>query len=120
MSGIRVIVTGSRDYTNRKFVFEKLDEINNETEIDTLVHGGATGIDSLADAWAYERGIDREAYPVDPIQWQQYGKAAGPMRNERMAQTGADLCVAFPGGAGTESMKKIARRYNISVKEITE
>lgn len=118
--GIRVIVTGSRDYTNKKFVFEKLDEINEKTEIDVVVHGGASGVDELASIWAYERGVDRESHPVDPLEWQEFGKAAGPMRNERMAKIGADLCIAFPGGDGTENMKKMARRYSIPIKEITE
>lgn len=68
----------------------------------TLVHGAATGADSLAAEWwgdIQERPT--EAHPAD---WDRHGKAAGPIRNQEMVDSGLDLCIAFPGGRGTADM----------------
>jgi hypothetical protein len=41
--------------------------------------------------------------------WQQLGKSAGHIRNGWMLKYGApDLCLSFPGGAGTANMRKQA------------
>jgi len=51
--------------------------------------------------------------------WQQYGKAAGPIRNGKMLlelQRYFDRCVVpFPGGAGTANMVKQAREAGVKV-----
>jgi hypothetical protein len=49
--------------------------------------------------------------------WEQYGKRAGPLRNEEMIQSGADLVIAFAGGAGTADCVRRARRAGIPVRE---
>jgi hypothetical protein len=40
------------------------------------------------------------------------------MRNEEMAASGIDLCIAFPGGRGTEDMVRRAEEYEIPVVRI--
>ena len=53
-----------------------------------------------------------ECYPAD---WDRHGKAAGPIRNQRMIDTGVDLVVAFHDdlehSKGTGHMVKIARLH---------
>jgi len=38
-----------------------------------------------------------------PANWNEHGRAAGPIRNQEMAGAG-DILFAFPGGAGTTNM----------------
>jgi hypothetical protein len=116
---VRVLVTGSRDWegiwaANRIHVI--LDFLHNFAQsIDTkltIVNGACpTGADQIATRWAQRRadeGVDIEVFPAD---WQKYGKAAGPLRNEAMVQAGADLGLAFlrNGSSGTTHTINLAR-----------
>ena len=49
-------------------------------------------------------------------QWAKYGKAAGPMRNQEMLDSGIDLVVAFPGGRGTADMLDKARLAGVVIE----
>lgn len=100
-----LLVTGGRHYADRATVFAALDRAHAKRPITLLVHGGATGADSLADDWARDRGVPRRPYAVSKFEWQRYGRGAGPMRNARMlADAKPDGVVAFPGGSGTADM----------------
>jgi hypothetical protein len=98
-NGTTVIVCGGRDYKDRERVFAALDQMRAKHSGFLLIaHGGAPGADTLAGEWARERGIACEVFPAD---WEGRGPAAGPERNQRMIDAGANGCVAFPGGRGT-------------------
>lgn len=79
-----------------------------------LVHGAATGADTMAGKIAKELGWQVEEYPAD---WNKHGKAAGPIRNQQMVDLGADICLAFPLGEsrGTRHCMKAAERAGIKV-----
>ena len=75
-----------------------------------------TGIDALARRFADEYEVPLESYPAD---WAKYGRAAGPKRNQRMADAGADLCMAFPSrgrSAGTWDMIRRAVAAGIETR----
>jgi hypothetical protein len=110
--GIRVIVCGGRDYSDRAALFNILDRIHVRYPIAVIVEGGATGADDLAAVWARKRGVPIEEHKAA---WSVHGKMAGRVRNGQMARLGAHLCVAFPGGAGTAHMVEVARRHGIKV-----
>ena len=58
-----------------------------------------------------------QVYPAD---WKAFGPRAGPMRNKVMLDAfEPDLCIAFPGGRGTESMMTLARRRRVPIMQIT-
>ena len=75
-------------------------------------HGAAQGVDTDADTWASTQGIPSQAYPVTSLDWNTYGRQAGPARNREMLhelledrQHGVHIAViAFPGGPGTANM----------------
>ena len=113
--GLKIIVTGGRDYQNRKRVEGVLDHIDSDMGIDILVHGAAAGTDTLAALWALSKNKNVIEFPAE---WSKYGHSAGPRRNQQMADAGADLCIAFPGKRGTNDMKRKARKANIRVVEI--
>lgn len=109
---MRVIITGSRGWSDRYFIAEVLAELPGNT---TIVHGAARGADRLAAQEAQKLGLLLEEHPAD---WEQYGKRAGVLRNELMAALGADLCIAFWDGrsAGTEDMMQRAAEHGIPVE----
>ena len=89
----RVLVTGSRDWTNTRLVQAVLDEVRDILgEQFVVVHGKARGLDRIAAVWARRHGTE-DPYPAD---WDSYGKAAGAIRNAEMVAAGAIICLAFP------------------------
>ncbi|MFN3885519.1 MAG: DUF2493 domain-containing protein [Aquabacterium sp.] len=113
---MRLLVCGSLTCTDRHAVFHALDLVLTRRRVDTLIHGAAAGVDTVADQWAVAREIQRQVFPVSPEQWARVGLAASPLRNTRMLLEGRpDGVVAFPGGPGTEDMVLQARVAGIPV-----
>lgn len=120
---MRVLVCGGRDYNNYYHVRDTLMKIcdeyglwdeNGYLPVDlTIITGGAKGADDMAASFAMVHWTGYEEYKAD---WEKYGKAAGPIRNQQMLDEGKpDLVVAFPGGRGTADMINRARMANIEV-----
>lgn len=111
----RILVCGGRDYDQIGLVHRVLDQIAGIG--DCIITGGASGADTLAFQWAYNRGV---ATMVFQPQWHWYGKMAGPVRNQWMIDHGMPgLVLAFPGGKGTSDMVDRARKANIKVIEVS-
>jgi hypothetical protein len=77
--------------------------------------GDYVGADYFAEMWCDRRHVAHEQYPAD---WEQYGKAAGMMRNRQMLEEGKpDLVVAFhddiAASKGTKNMVDIARAAGV-------
>jgi hypothetical protein len=110
----RVLVCGGRDYGDRATLYATLDRLHAEHHFAVLIAGGARGADTLAEQWAKDRSIPTEIYMAD---WKGQGRAAGPIRNQRMLTEGKpDLVVAFSGGKGTAGMMALARGAGVPVK----
>ena len=108
----RVIVCGGRNFaaTNmdeRDFVHNTLNLLDAQHgPFEVIIHGCATGADQEGRNWA--TGMGRKELPFRP-DWNAHGRAAGPMRNQRMLDAGRpDLVIAFPGGRGTADMLRRA------------
>lgn len=112
---MKVLVCGGRDFGDYDLVESALDALSAEVEIAELMHGAATGADSLAARWAQSMEIEATPYPA---RWFKYGKEAGPRRNQEMIDDGPDLVVAFPGGAGTADLVRRAEKAGIEVRRI--
>jgi hypothetical protein len=57
----------------------------------------------------------------EPADWKAHGRAAGPIRNQRMIdEHRPELVVAAPGGRGTADMVRRARAAGIEVFEIPD
>lgn len=111
-----LLVCGGRAYSDRAAVYAALDRAHAHRPITLLVHGGASGADSLSAEWARERGVRCRAFTISKHEWRVHGRAAGPMRNARMlAEARPDGVVAFPGGAGTADMVRQARAAGVPV-----
>jgi hypothetical protein len=111
----KVVVAGSRDFTDYTLLKRRLDEAlrNKVSEGITIVSGAARGADKLGEMYAKERGYEIDSHPAD---WEQYGKRAGYIRNEEMAKS-ADALVAFWDGKsrGTQHMINLAKKHCLLV-----
>lgn len=98
---MRVLVTGSRDWTGiyaQSKIYMVLNMLLAFCEVLgqqlTIVHGDGPGADQTIDAWAVRRedsGVTVERHPAN---WT-VGAYAGPLRNAHMISLGADMCIGF-------------------------
>lgn len=113
---IRILVTGSRNYGYYQRIKRAIQDerLNAKADSVTIVHGGASGADALAGRVAEENGWPVEMFFAD---WEKHGKAAGPIRNQEMVDSGADVCLAFPIGEskGTRDCMRRAEKAGIRV-----
>ena len=94
LADVRILITGSRDWVDFDMIRKSILEAskNEIAEFVTVVHGACpSGADAIADAIAKDTGMRTEAYAAD---WSK-GRAAGPIRNAKMVNLGADVCLAF-------------------------
>lgn len=108
---MRVLVCGSRYFNDKKRMKEVLDNY----DITEIIEGEAKGADLLARSFGEKFGIPVRAFPAD---WNTFGKAAGPIRNNQMLVEGKpELVIAFrgPNSRGTQNMINQARKANIPV-----
>lgn len=110
---MKVLVCGGRTYDNANVVNSVLDSLVPDAKI--VIHGGASGADSLAADWARSRGIQVCECKAN---WDYYSKGAGPIRNSAMLLLKPDLVIAFPGGSGTVDMLNKAQRSGVHIESI--
>lgn len=109
---MRVLVCGGRHYEDAARVASELHKLGPSR----IIEGGATGADYCAAHWAAKAGVPIDTFAAD---WREHGKAAGPVRNQRMLDEGKpDIVVAFPGGRGTADMVRRAKAAGVPVREI--
>ena len=79
--------------------------------ITELIEGGAKGVDSLAKVWAEENGLPITEFKAD---WKIYGRGAGPVRNQKMAEYADALIAVWDGESrGTKNMISLAKKLNL-------
>lgn len=117
---MRVLIYGGRDYVPTPAAWWWLEctvaDLIEQEDI-TIVSGMAAGADSFGIAMAAFFGSDLEQHPAD---WKTYGKAAGHVRNQQMLDSGIDLAIQFPGGAGTADMRRRLDKVGVRVIEYEE
>lgn len=115
---MRVLVCGARDYDDRSLLLTTLDELHIEHDFDIVIQGGARGADTYAAEWAQLHRIPILEFKAN---WEEYGRAAGPIRNRQMIREGhPNLVIAFPKttlaqSRGTRNMVEQAKRAGITV-----
>jgi hypothetical protein len=118
---MKVIIAGGRDFIVGPKQRVWLDGIADaHGGVELVISGAAPGADAGGEEWAKRRKIPVKRFPAD---WSQ-GPSAGPKRNRQMAEYLASvescetrMCILFPGGKGTASMKRCAMDYNIFTVE---
>ncbi|MDH5727387.1 MAG: DUF2493 domain-containing protein [Gammaproteobacteria bacterium] len=81
--------------------------------ISVVVSGTAKGADKLGEQWAKQRNLIIEKYPAD---WEKYGKKAGPIRNQLMAENADGLIALWDNKSrGTKSMIDSAKNCGLRI-----
>ena len=115
---MRVLVCGSRDWTDGEAIYRRLALVLAEHGGGTVVHGDARGADQIAAGCAQGLGFAVETHPAE---WGRHGRRAGYLRNIRMLDSGVDLVLAFQrgGSRGTQYTIDGARKRGIPVEVVT-
>lgn len=114
---IKVIIAGTRDFNDYDFLKKNVDYflqgINPNSEEIEIVSGNARGADKLGERYAKERNLPVKLFPAN---WDKYGKRAGYLRNQEMADY-ADVLIAFwdEKSKGTKHMIDIAKKQDLTV-----
>jgi hypothetical protein len=82
-------------------------------EISEVVSGGAAGVDRYGEIWASFHAVPLTIFPAD---WKTHGKAAGPIRNMKMAEYADALIAVWDGKSrGTKNMIDLANQEGLRV-----
>jgi hypothetical protein len=110
---MKVIVAGSRGITDHELVRKAMNSVWREVGPYEVVSGMARGVDSVAAVLAHKAGIVVHQRPAD---WDRYGRRAGYLRNEQMAEE-ADVLIAIWDGKskGTDHMIRLATKKGLRV-----
>jgi len=111
---MKIIIAGGRNFTNYKKLCKVCDNIlQNQNNIEIVSGAYYKGADKLGEQYAKERGYKIIRFPAN---WNKYGKAAGPNRNQQMANY-ADALIAFWDGKsrGTLNMIDLAKSRNLKI-----
>ena len=112
----RVLVCGGRDFADVAAFHDAMDNLDALYDFETVIHGGASGADFLADEWAKLRERKTMVFAVSKSDWRKWGHWAGPRRNQHMLTTSKpNLLIAFPGGKGTADMCRRAKLDGVPV-----
>lgn len=109
---MKVIIAGSRYGVNQQFFDDCMKRFSTAYLISEIISGAAPGVDTQAIDYANAFNLPCIKFPAD---WKNLGRAAGPIRNEKMAQY-ADYLVAFFNkdhlNFGTKNMVSQMKKLN--------
>ena len=120
----RILITGSRDWTDRNAIRTAL--------VNAWIDLGRPTTAVLVQGECHLGGADQIAaeiwrawgYPVEghPAEMGPNGHVLGPKRNAHMVSLGADICLAFPlpSSRGTKNCMRLAREAGIPVRVYTQ
>jgi hypothetical protein len=113
---MKVIIAGGRYFDNYDLLCQKVDYYLSRQSKVEIVSGAAKGADKLGERYAEERQYPIKRFIAD---WGTWGKRAGYLRNEEMAEY-ADALIAFWDGRskGTKHMINLAKKLNLSIRII--
>jgi len=102
---MNVIMCGGRNWDNAGKIQDAFDLLGPGKH--RIIQGGASGADNMSKNLATSRGIEVITYDAD---WKKHGRAAGPIRNQKMLEQGnPDEVFAFWDGKSRGTLDMISR-----------
>jgi hypothetical protein len=110
---MRIIIAGSRTIDQVGFD-QVISQCTWATEAESIVSGGALGVDQLAEAWASTNGVPVIRYNPD---WKRFGRGAGIIRNRTMVENADALLAIWDGQSrGTKQIIQYAQAQGLRVE----
>lgn len=108
---MKTIIAGTRTIEDKNVVYFAIEK--SQFKITEVVSGKAKGVDSIGEKWAIDNNIPIIEFPAH---WTQFGKKAGPLRNQEMVEY-ADALIAVWNGAssGTKDVINRARKNGLKI-----
>jgi hypothetical protein len=126
---MKTIIAGSRTIKDMQHVLKAVADCG--WKITEVVSGCAEGVDTLGREWAESTGVPVKEFPADwdnidapgaIVKTTKYGKrynaAAGPARNQRMADYSEALILIHNGSRGSCDMLKRAKDKGLKIWEV--
>ena len=117
---MKLIIAGGRNLrTDDDFINECLFMFNIKENVEEVISGTARGADRAGEDWALN--LAQEDMPVIkfPADWDEYGKAAGHIRNKEMAEYADALLLIWDGESrGSANMKKEMKKLGKPIYEV--
>jgi hypothetical protein len=108
---MRTIIAGSRYFDDYEILCEVIRESG--IRVTTLISGGSPGADITAERWADLTRTPKQVYPAN---WNKDGKAAGPIRNSKMAAVAqAAIVICMNDSKGSHDMIEKAKAKKLLV-----
>jgi len=120
------IVTGGREFARAWIVREVLDFVTGPRPATLLVGDCPTGVDAYARDWAQEAQANGNPVTVRVFaaDWAGRARSAGPIRNQKMVDAGADMCVVFLAekgdNRGTRDTARRAEKAGMTIMRVWE
>jgi len=112
---VKLIIAGTRTFSVDHHTM-KMHLDNFKLQPAMVLSGGARGIDESGENWALRNGIPVMRVNAD---WDKHGRAAGPIRNRRMAELADSLLLIWDGKSpGSRNMKSEMEKLNKPVCEV--
>jgi hypothetical protein len=117
---VRVLVFGNLDWYDFTSVFCKLRTLLRDHPDLVVIEGGARGADTAGKLAAFDLECPIETYRAE---WSKYGRAAGPIRNQRVVDEGqpdlALACYRSVPDRGTADMLRRLEETNVPVERVS-
>lgn len=111
---MRTIIAGSRHIIDTALVVAHIERA--PFAITGVLSGMANGVDTIGRKWAEAKGIPVEPFPA---LWTIEGNAAGPKRNQRMADAAEALVLVWDGTSpGSADMLRRAVKKCLWIHEL--
>ncbi len=114
---MKLLICGDRNWKSFNVIYTSICRVAETQWIDLIIEGEAKGADLMGRKVAESLCIPCLQFPAH---WDQWGRAAGPIRNRHMLKDGnPDLVLAFHdsiySSKGTKDMITIARDHGVPV-----
>lgn len=110
---MKLIIAGSREVSVTSKMIDAAIAESFPTKPTEIVSGLAKGPDRAGKRWAEENGVNLALFPAN---WKGEGRAAGHLRNYRMAKYGDALLAFWDGKSrGTKGMLDEMRKLHKTV-----
>lgn len=120
---VRVLVTGSRTWTDARTVYAALEERHAAHGAQlVIVHGACPhGVDELAARWCRRHGVAQEPHPARWHRDGRFDRRAGFARNAAMVDSGPVEVLAFirAGSPGASHCARYAEARGVPVRRWT-